>query len=105
VWSFANLYNSMDMSFGMRGHSHILPYGLGVPTVVLGGHYKSTQFATDYSVPVVPHDNGSAAGSLAKQFLDKHNMAQDYQASRTLCMKIARKAHKDLIHDILALLF
>jgi hypothetical protein len=41
---FAGLYRQMDIVVGMRGHSNIVPFGLGTPVVGLGSHNKNRFF-------------------------------------------------------------
>jgi len=44
---FANIYGKMDLVVGMRGHSMIVPFGLGVPIIGLGQHNKIKWFLED----------------------------------------------------------
>ena len=41
---FADIYRQMDLVIGMRGHSNIVPFGLGTPVVGLGSHNKNRFF-------------------------------------------------------------
>ncbi|MEQ8356261.1 MAG: polysaccharide pyruvyl transferase family protein [Kiloniellaceae bacterium] len=41
---FADIYRQMDLVIGMRGHSNIIPFGLGTPVIGLGSHNKNRFF-------------------------------------------------------------
>ncbi len=43
---FTGLYKQMNLVVGMRGHSNIVPFGLGTPVVGLGSHNKNRFFLT-----------------------------------------------------------
>lgn len=42
-----NLYNHMDVVIGMRGHSQMIPFGLGCHIITLGSHDKMKWFLED----------------------------------------------------------
>ncbi|WP_299615496.1 polysaccharide pyruvyl transferase family protein [Pelagibius sp.] len=41
---FADIYRQMDLVVGMRGHSNIVPFGLGTRVIGLGSHNKNRFF-------------------------------------------------------------
>lgn len=41
---FADIYRQMDLVIGMRGHSNIVPFGLGTTVIGLGSHNKNRFF-------------------------------------------------------------
>lgn len=50
---FVGLYKKMDIVVGMRGHSNIIPVGLGIPTIALGKHSKNKYFADMMGIPTI----------------------------------------------------
>ncbi len=48
---FADIYRQMDLVIGMRGHSNIVPFGLGTRVIGLGSHNKNRFFLEQIGEP------------------------------------------------------
>ena len=55
----AGIYSHMDVVVGMRGHSCMIPYGLGVPVVAFGDHDKLRFFASATDSPLATLEPGN----------------------------------------------
>jgi polysaccharide pyruvyl transferase WcaK-like protein len=69
-----NLYRSMDVVLGMRGHSQLIAFGQGVPVISLVSHNKLRWFLEDVAmedtgIEVYDHDFARAVEEKARTFI------------------------------------
>jgi len=65
------IYSMMDVVVGMRGHSNIIPYSQGVPTIGFGNHLKNQFFAKSIKGITIGNDCEGLAEALAQSMLKR----------------------------------
>ena len=58
----AGAYARMDVVLGMRGHSNIIPFGMGTPCIAVGHHPKNRYFLTEIGRPDLVLDQNAETG-------------------------------------------
>lgn len=101
---FADVYSKMDLVVGMRGHSMIIPFGLGVPTIGIGAHNKIKWFLEDvglekYSVVLNENNVVNNLYSLSESAMEDYHKIILKQQKRLQKMKCKKWFNK--IKDIL----
>jgi polysaccharide pyruvyl transferase WcaK-like protein len=94
----ASLYEKMDIVVGFRGHSNIIPYGLGTPYVGVGDHVKNRFFSEMTGFPTVKTE-------YFDQLADAMNKAINKQIFGTTRYKNLVKSSIDFNMKVLELLY
>lgn len=105
---FVDCYRQMDMVIGMRGHSCIIPFGVGVPFMAIDSYAKTRDFLRDidqeeYLIDLREFDKVCSAEEIFNRFC---RLTQDH----TYRTKTARKQlelqtiHEEITQQIIGLL-
>lgn len=68
---FVGIYAHMDIVVGMRGHSNIIPFGLGIPAIGFGNHMKNQFFAKSIGGTTIGNDCRGLLTALASDKPDQ----------------------------------
>lgn len=86
----AGAYQRMDLVLGMRGHSNIIPFGMGTPTIAVGHHQKNRFFQCEIGQPDLVLDtertelleNPNALASFIDEVLEKQDLREELATRR-----------------------